>query len=79
MASTSSNSIKINNLHHEYIAGKPVLKGIDIDESGIVAIIGPSGTGKSTKSTKCINRLNDPSSGEILLRLNAYLVEGIVS
>lgn len=76
MASTSSNSIKINNLHHEYIAGKPVLKGIDIDESGIVAIIGPSGTGKSTK---CINRLNDPSSGEILLRLNAYLVEGIVS
>jgi len=67
MASTSSNAIKINNLHHEYVAGKPVLKGIDIDinESGIVAIIGPSGTGKSTL-LKCINRLNNPSSGEIL-------------
>lgn len=67
MSSSSSNSIKISNLHHEYIAGKPVLKGINIDinESGIVAIIGPSGTGKSTL-LKCINRLNDPSSGEII-------------
>ena len=67
MTSTNSNEIKIKNLHHQYVAGKPVLKGIDIDisESGIVAIIGPSGTGKSTL-LKCINRLNDPSSGEIL-------------
>jgi phosphonate transport system ATP-binding protein len=67
MTSVSSNNIQINNLHHHYVAGKEVLKGIDIgiNESGIVAIIGPSGTGKSTL-LKCINRLNDPSSGEIL-------------
>ncbi len=67
MTAVSSNSIKINNLHHEYVAGKPILKGIDIDinEPGIVAIIGPSGTGKSTL-LKCINRLNDPTSGEII-------------
>ncbi|MGF1695485.1 phosphonate ABC transporter ATP-binding protein [Vibrio lamellibrachiae] len=67
MTVMSSNAIQINNLHHEYIVGKPVLKGIDIDisEPGIVAIIGPSGTGKSTL-LKCINRLNDPIDGEIM-------------
>ena len=40
---------------------------LDIAEEGLVAIIGPSGTGKSTL-IRCINRLVDPSSGEILLR-----------
>ncbi|MGF1762156.1 phosphonate ABC transporter ATP-binding protein [Aliivibrio kagoshimensis] len=66
MTAISSNAIQINDLHHEYITGKPVLKGINIEisEPGIVAIIGPSGTGKSTL-LKCINRLNDPTSGEI--------------
>ncbi len=51
------------------MAGKPILKGIDIDieGSGIVAIIGPSGTGKSTL-LKCINRLNNPTDGQILFR-----------
>lgn len=67
MAVASYDGIKINNLHHEYVAGKPVLKGIniDIDKPGIIAIIGPSGTGKSTL-LRCINRLNDPSKGEII-------------
>lgn len=60
MAVASYEGIKINNLFHEYVAGKPILKGIniDIDEPGIIAIIGPSGTGKSTL-LRCINRLND--------------------
>ncbi|RXJ70860.1 phosphonate ABC transporter ATP-binding protein [Veronia nyctiphanis] len=67
MGSVSCNGIKINNLYHEYVAGKPILKGINVDiqQPGIIAIIGPSGTGKSTL-LKCINRLNDPSGGEIL-------------
>ena len=44
-----------------------VLHGIslDISDQGITAIIGPSGTGKSTL-IRCINRLVEPSSGEIL-------------
>ncbi|RKF17893.1 phosphonate ABC transporter ATP-binding protein [Alginatibacterium sediminis] len=67
MAVESYDGLKINHLYHEYVAGKPILKDINIDisEQGIIAIIGPSGTGKSTL-LRCINRLNDPSQGEIL-------------
>lgn len=67
MAVASYHGIKINNLYHEYVVDKPILKGIDIniDAPGIIAIIGPSGTGKSTL-LRCINRLNNPSKGEIL-------------
>ena len=38
---------------------------LDISGRGVTAIIGPSGTGKSTL-IRCINRLIDPTSGEIL-------------
>ena len=60
-------ALAIRNLFKEYAPGKPVLQGIslDISERGITAIIGPSGTGKSTL-IRCINRLVEPSSGEIL-------------
>lgn len=59
-------ALVIKNLSKEYVAGKPVLKSINltIDGRGITAIIGPSGTGKSTL-VRCINRLVDPSQGEI--------------
>ena len=48
--------------------GVPVLNGIDLDiEKGErIAIIGPSGTGKSTL-LRCINFLETPEKGEILL------------
>ena len=60
-------ALTIRNLVKEYVAGKPVLRGISLDVEGadITAIIGPSGTGKSTL-IRCINRLVEPTSGEIV-------------
>ena len=60
--------LMIQGLVKEYVAGKPVLRGIDLalPAEGITAIIGPSGTGKSTL-IRCINRLVEPTAGRILL------------
>ena len=62
-----SAALSIRNLSKEYTAGKPVLRDISLDfsDQGITAIIGPSGTGKSTL-IRCINRLVEPTAGEIL-------------
>jgi phosphonate transport system ATP-binding protein len=59
----------INNLRKEYRPGQPVLSDVslEIESRGLVAIIGPSGTGKSTL-IRCINRLVEPTAGEILFR-----------
>jgi phosphonate transport system ATP-binding protein len=62
-------SLIINRLFKEYRAGQPVLRDVslEIEGRGLTAIIGPSGTGKSTL-IRCINRLVEPTSGEILFR-----------
>src|SRR5712671_7785231 len=62
-------SLVIRNLRKEYRAGQPVLKDISlaVEGRGMTAIIGPSGTGKSTL-IRCINRLVDPTAGEIYFR-----------
>ena len=59
--------LELKHLSKSYVAGTPVLADISvgIPAQGITAIIGASGTGKSTL-IRCINRLVEPTQGEIL-------------
>jgi phosphonate transport system ATP-binding protein len=62
-----ASALELRGLTKEYVRGKPVLRGIDLAfaQKGITAIIGPSGTGKSTL-IRCINRLVEPTAGEVI-------------
>ncbi len=59
--------IEIKNLH-KYFGELEVLKGIDlrIDQGEVVVIVGASGSGKSTL-LRCINKLEDLTSGDIIV------------
>lgn len=59
-------SLVIRDLVKEYRRNKPVLRGINLTIAGhgLTAVIGPSGTGKSTL-LRCVNRLVEPTSGSI--------------
>jgi phosphonate transport system ATP-binding protein len=59
--------LTLKNLSKSYVAGTPVLQDVNLEVAGrgITAIIGASGTGKSTL-IRCINRLVEPTSGAIL-------------
>ena len=59
--------ISIKDLHKSF-GGVTVLDGIStqVERGDVVCIIGPSGSGKST-FLRCLNRLETPDSGQILL------------
>ena len=62
----SDEALRIVGLSKEYTRGKPVLRDITLQFAarGFTAVIGPSGTGKSTL-IRCINRLVEPTAGAI--------------
>lgn len=61
-------ALELRGLQKSYVRGKPVLHALDLSiaGTGLTAIIGPSGTGKSTL-IRCVNRLVEPSGGQVLL------------
>ena len=61
--------LHVEDLRARYRGSKhEILKGISfsVEENDFFAIIGPSGAGKSTL-IRCINRLVEPTSGQVLL------------
>ncbi|CAI8909023.1 lysine/arginine/ornithine ABC transporter/histidine ABC transporter, ATP binding subunit [Pseudomonas donghuensis] len=61
------NKLQINDLHKSY-GTHQVLKGVSLQASAgdVISIIGSSGSGKST-FLRCINLLEQPNAGEILV------------
>ncbi len=60
--------LRLQKLTKTYKTGDQALKAIDLEvpKGQVLALIGPSGAGKSTM-IRCINRLVEPTSGEVLL------------
>ena len=58
--------IKLEHVSKAYSAGIPALNDVnlEIEEGEMFVIMGLSGSGKSTL-LRCINRLNEPTMGEI--------------
>ena len=63
------NVLEVEDLHMIYSGGVHAVRGISfsVNEGESVAIIGSSGSGKSTV-LRCINRLIEPTEGKILLK-----------
>ncbi|MGB3904909.1 MAG: energy-coupling factor transporter ATPase [Anaerolineae bacterium] len=65
-------TVRVENLHHTYLAGTPLeavsLRGVDMEvgEGEIVAIIGPTGSGKSTL-IQHFNGLMRPQKGKVIV------------
>ena len=60
--------LEVRNLQKYYDDGYHAVRGVSfsIPSGMLVGLIGPNGCGKSTMM-KCINRMHDPSSGDILI------------
>ncbi len=69
--------LSVRNLSHTYPNGYHALKNVsfDVEAGEFLVIIGLSGSGKSTL-LRCINRLIEPTSGQVLL--NTHDVSHIV-
>jgi phosphonate transport system ATP-binding protein len=65
----SDSILSVRNLVKTYPNGVQALKGVsfDVKRGEFLVIIGLSGSGKSTM-LRCINRLHEPTSGEILFQ-----------
>ena len=60
--------LEIKQLVKKYNTGDLAINGVDlkVEKGQVMALIGPSGAGKSTL-IRCVNRLENPTSGEIWL------------
>lgn len=60
--------LEVRNLQKYYDDGYHAVRGVSfsIPSGMLIGLIGPNGCGKSTMM-KCINRMHDPSSGDILI------------
>ena len=72
-----SNLLSIRDVRKGYGDGKQILRGIslEIPTGQFVGLIGLSGAGKST-FLRCINRLVEPSAGQILVPSEVFLEGG---
>ncbi|CAB1058602.1 ABC transporter, ATP-binding protein (cluster 12, methionine/phosphonates) [Olavius sp. associated proteobacterium Delta 1] len=64
--------LEVKELRIQYTrSGPEILKGVsfNVEKDDFFAIIGPSGAGKSTL-IRCINRLVEPNSGDVILNGN---------
>lgn len=58
--------VKLENVHFSYVPGKEILHGvnIDVDKGKSVAVVGPTGSGKTT-IMNLVNRFYDVNKGKI--------------
>ena len=69
MTELPENVLEVEDLHMIYSGGVHAVRGIsfNVNEGESVAIIGSSGSGKSTV-LRCINRLIEPTEGTVSLK-----------